>query len=1078
MTDCFTKLTCFLLLILLSACGPELPERVALAEGTLPETVDYNFHVRPILSDKCFACHGPDQENQQAGLRLDRAEDAYSALESGKGSAIVPKHPAKSEAFIRILSTDAEQVMPPPDSHLKLSAEEIAIIKKWIEQGAEYKPHWAFVPPEKPSLPKVQNELWIRQPIDHFVLDKLNRNGLIPAEVASKETLIRRATFDLTGLPPTLEEIDDFVNDTSTDAYGKLVDRLLNSPAYGERMAADWMDVARYADSDGYLDDKHRAFYPWRDWVINAFNQNMPYDQFISWQIAGDQIPNASKESTLATAFNRLHRKNSEAGIVFEEYRVEYVADRTNTLGKGILGLSLECARCHDHKYDPISQKDYYQLFGFFNSTFEIGSPVYGPGQVPGPALLLSTEKEDVEIEKVKAMIKGMEQKLQEQHKQDDKFRSWFAALDDTYSLEAEIEKATSAYYTFDEIEPTTKPQQFITHNLKSRQLPAQLIEPIQKEGAQGKALYVSDYNRIQLGDKIGWYDRTDDFSFQLYVKPDTVYHEAGILWHSEDLRLGMKGYSLHLADNKVQFVMAMSWPQNAIQVTTKDAIEARRWSQITVTYDGSSNAGGVSIFVDGEKQEVDIDYDNLYKSILFRPNIHTYGFRGMTLGARDKFIPFKQGGLDEVKVFNRQLSDIEVLYSFDKAKTKEILTNKASHEKTWRDHYFLIWDEGVARARQELKQVRDQENALISDIAEIMVMGDLPEPRSTFVLDRGSYDAQTEEVEPSTPTAVLPFDPAYPRNRYGLSQWLFQEDNPLTARVFVNRIWQMHFGKGIVRTSDDFGAQGSLPTHPELLDWLALYFMESDWDIKALHKMIVTSATYRQNSKITKDLLDKDPENLLLARGPRYRMPAEMIRDNALAVSGLLVQQEGGSSVYPYQPEGLWDVLTTKHWAYRYLQEDGDGLYRRSIYTIWKRQSPPPYMQIFDLDDRGDCEVNRRMSSTPLQALNLLNDPQFVEASRVLAERLLQTETEQDKRLEKLFRLLTGRKPDKAEKQMLAEFYQDELQHFTEQEEQALAYMSNGAQDWDRSLNTSEIAALGVVANSIMNTTEAFTKK
>lgn len=1078
MTDCFTKLTCFLLLFLLSACGPDLPENVALAEAALPEKVDYNFHVRPILSDKCFACHGPDAENQQAGLRLDRAENAYSTLESGKGKAIIPKQPGKSEAFIRILSTDAEQVMPPPDSHLKLSAEEIAIIKKWIEQGAEYKPHWAFVPPTKPALPKAEDEQWIKQPMDHFVLDKLNRSGLEPAELATKETLIRRVTFDLTGLPPTLDEIDEFVNNTAIDAYEKLVDRLLSSPAYGERMAAEWMDVARYADSDGYLDDKHRAFYPWRDWVINAFNQNMPYDQFISWQLAGDQIPNASKESTLATAFNRLHRKNSEAGIVFEEYRVEYVADRTNTLGKGILGLSLECARCHDHKYDPISQKDYYQLFGFFNSTFEIGSPVYGPSQVPGPALLLSTEKEDAEIEKLKTMIKGMEQKVEGQHRQNDKFQAWFARLDATYSLEPKIEQATTAYYTFDEIEPTEKPQQFISHNQKSRQLPAQLIEPIQKEGAKGKALYVSDYNRIQLGDKIGWYDRTDEFSFQLYVKPDTVYREAGILWHSEDLRLGLKGYSLHLADNKVQFVMAMSWPQNAIQVTTKASIEAKRWSQLTVTYDGSSKASGVSIFIDGEKQEVEIDYDNLYKSILFRPDIHTYGFRGMTLGARDKFIPFKEGGLDEVKVFDRRLSAIEVLHSYNPVRAREVLADKAAYEMKWRDHYFLVQDEGVAVAKQELKQVRDQENDLTSDITEIMVMGDLPEPRPTFVLDRGAYDAPTEKVEPSTPAAVLPFDKAYPKNRYGLSQWLFQKNHPLTARVFVNRIWQMHFGKGIVRTSDDFGAQGSLPTHPELLDWLAVYFIESDWDIKALHKMIVTSATYQQNSKVTPDLLEKDPENLLLARGPRYRMPAEMIRDNALAVSGLLVQQQGGASVYPYQPEGLWDVLTTKHWAYRYLQEDGDGLYRRSIYTIWKRQSPPPYMQIFDLDDRGDCEVNRRMSSTPLQALNLLNDPQFVEASRVLAERLLKTETEDSKRLEKLFRLLTGRQPDREERQMLEEFYQDELKHFTEQEGQAIAYMNNGAQDWDKRLKTSEIAALGVVANSIMNTTEAFTKK
>ncbi|NRB53822.1 MAG: DUF1553 domain-containing protein [Saprospiraceae bacterium] len=1078
MTRWLIKFCCFTILLLLASCGPDIPEEVRLAEASLPEMLDYNFHVRPILSDKCFACHGPDAENREAGLRLDRSEDAFKLLESGAGKAIVSKHPDKSEAYLRMISNDEELIMPPPESHLKLSAEEIAIIKRWIEQGAEYKPHWAFVPPVKHKLPKVEDKSWGQQPIDYFVLNKLESLGLAPSEAATKETLIRRVTFDLTGLPPTLEEIDDFVQDKSENAYEKVVDRLLASTAYGERMAADWMDVARYADSDGYLDDKHRAFYPWRDWVINAFNRNMPYDQFISWQIAGDQIPNASKESTLATAFNRLHKKNSEAGIVFEEYRVEYVADRTNTLGKGILGLSLECARCHDHKYDPISQKDYYQLFGFFNSTFEMGTPVYGPGQVPGPALLLSSEKEDMEIEEIKTMIKGLEEKVERQHSAKEGLQAWLAKIDSSYPIRKGIEEAMTAHYPFDKLEPTDNPKRFLSHLSENRNLPAELIEPIHKEGAKGMALYVSDYNRIKLGEKIGWYDRIDDFSFQLALRPDTVYEEVGILWHSEDLRLGLKGYSLHLKDNRLRFIMAMSWPQNSLQLTTKASIEPKKWSQVTVTYDGSSRAEGVAIFVDGQKQEVEIEYDNLYKSILFEPNIHTYGFKGITLGARDKFIPFKRGGLDEIKVFNRQLSALEVRQTHDPGQVRGILKDKESNLDLLRNHYFLVEDKAAEKARAELKLARAQENTLISEIQEIMVMGDLPAPRPTFVLNRGAYDAPAEQVEPSTPEAVLPFAEDLPRNRYGLSQWLFQEDNPLTARVFVNRIWQMHFGKGIVRTSDDFGAQGSLPSHPQLLDWLAIYFVEKDWDIKALHKMIVTSAAYQQTSKVTENLLDKDPENVLLSRAPRYRLPAEMIRDNALAVSGLLVQQSGGASVYPYQPEGLWDVLTTKHWAYRYLQEDGDGLYRRSIYTIWKRQSPPPYMQIFDVANRGDCEVNRTLSSTPLQALNLLNDPQFVEASRVLAERLFKTEVDQTKRLEKLFRLLTGRKPDGIERKMLEDFYQEELEHFTKEEDLALAFMDNGALDWDKTLNPSEVAALGIVANSIMNTTEAFTKK
>ena len=462
MNDWFKKYGYFLLLpLFISNCGYETAESSETNEIGIPQIVDYNFHVRPILSDKCFACHGPDAQNQKAELRLDRAEDAYKALNSGNGKAIVPGKPKKSEAYLRMISQDEDFVMPPPDSHLKLSSNEIAILEKWITQGAEYKPHWAFVSPEKKRLPKVKDPAWVKQPIDHFVLNQLENHHLPPSKVASKETLIRRVTFDLTGLPPSLKEIDDFVNDDSADAYEKVVDRLLSSTAYGERMAADWLDVARYADSDGYLDDKHREFSPWRDWMIEAFNRNMPYDQFITWQIAGDLMPKASKESTLATAFNRLHKKNSEAGIVFEEFRVEYVADRTNTLGKAILGLSLECARCHDHKYDPISQKEYYQLFGFFNSTFEIGSPVYGPGQVPGPSLLLSSAKEDQEIEEIKTMIARLEEKVEDKLTVKDGFQAWFSALNNPSAIEQKLEASLEAHYPFDEIKSTEKSREF-----------------------------------------------------------------------------------------------------------------------------------------------------------------------------------------------------------------------------------------------------------------------------------------------------------------------------------------------------------------------------------------------------------------------------------------------------------------------------------------------------------------------------------------------------------------------------------------------------------------------------------------
>ena len=976
-------------LLILNSCEVKKPEEVEIAYESLPQVIDYNFHVRPILSDKCFACHGPDAANRKANLRLDTQEGAFKALNSGTGKAINPGKPGKSEVYLRMISEDVMRMMPPPESHLKLTPEEIAVITKWIEQGAEYKPHWAFIPPGKGEEPTVKNDDWLKTPIDKFILARLEKEGLPPSKEASKETLIRRLSFDLTGLPPTLEEIQAFVDDQSPDAYERLVDRLLASKAYGERMAANWMDVARYADSDGYLDDKLRQFTPWRDWVIHAFNKNMPYDQFITWQLAGDQIPNKTKESTLATAFNRLHKKNSEAGINFEEYRVEYVADRANTLGKGIMGISLECARCHDHKYDPISQKNYYELFGFFNSTFEIGTPVYGPGLTAGPSLLLSTIEEEKKIDELREWINRLESEQEvNAQRTNSNYQSWSSKVS-TQEIEQSLSNALVASYSFDHVRPT-EDGEFSMVNEVDKKRNGILIEPILKEGIKGQGFFVSDYNTAFLGgdDKVGWYDRTDPFSIQFWLYPDTLYKEVGILWHSEELRLGTKGYSVELDSNRIQFIMARAWPHNAIDLTTKQALAPKEWTQVTLTYDGSSKSEGIRVYFNGKKQEVSVAFDHLSKSILYEPDVHTYGFSGLFVGMRDKYIPFKDGGIDEIKVFDRQLSDLEVLLSYT---PDQVLSKiKAKDAALLASHYALVVDEKAQEIRISLEKAREQENELISDIQEIMVMGDLPVPRPTYLLDRGSFDAPTEEVQPSTPESILPFDETYPRNRYGLTLWLFDEKNPLTSRVYVNRVWQMYFGQGLVKTSEDFGLQGSLPSHPQLLDWLASQFMDTGWDIKALHKMIVTSATYMQSSEVTPELLEKDPENILLARGARFRLPAEMIRDNALAVSGLLVNKQGGESVYPYQPEGLWDGLTTKTWAYKYLQDEGEGLYRRSLYTIWKRQAPPPSMQLFDIQNRGVCRVRRRPSSTPLQALVLLNDPQYVEASRVLAERLI----------------------------------------------------------------------------------------
>jgi hypothetical protein len=1065
--------------LLLSACAPEKPAEIIAAEESLPDKISYNFHVKPILSDRCFACHGPDEEKRGAGLRLDLAEHAYDELPENPGRhAIVAGDLGDSELYHRILSHDEEVMMPPPESNLSLTAEEKAILIKWIEEGAEYEPHWAFAPVQEPAIPPVQQQGWARNDIDHFILKKLQENALSPSGEADRETLIRRLSFDLTGLPPSLEEIDAFVQDTSADAYEKLADRLLASSSYGERMAAHWLDVARYADSDGYLDDKHRDFSPWRDWVIEAFNQNMPYDQFVTLQLAGDLLPDAGREEILPTAFNRLNKKNSEAGIVFEEYRLEYVADRTNTLGKAFLGISLECARCHDHKFDPISQEDYYSMFAFFNNTSEIGTPVYGPDQTPGPALLLGDEKTDTQIRALEEFIRKQSANLADLQN-DSEFESWYKKqqnLENT--LQRSLLQSLQAYYPLDNFTRLDDKKQQ-SANQRDAAKPATLNEAVIREGRQGKAFFISDYSAMALGEKVGWFGRDDPFSIDFWIYPDTTYAESNIFTHCEDFRLGLKGYSLYLRDNRLQFIMAHSWPQNALQVLSEEALPPKTWSRISLTYDGSSRAEGVSLYLNGQQLSVETEADNLYKGILYEPDIHTYGFRGLHWGMRDKMDPMINSGIDEIRVFDRQLSALEVAYLTQPEQSRAKLQNPSAAELAMvQDYYFNRHANQSQKAA--LRQKRTELTRLMNSIPEIMVIGDLPEGRKTYLLERGMYNQPAYEVEPDVPESIFPFpkDGSLPPNRLGLARWMFMEDNPLTARVIVNRIWQLHFGQGLSKTTEDLGNQGALPTHPELLDYLAVWLREHDWDIKALHKLIVTSATYRQSSRITPELLEQDPENSLLARAPRYRLTAEMIRDNALAVSDLLVDKIGGPSVYPYQPEGLWDELSNKSWRYPYLQKAGDGLYRRSIYTIWKRTSPPPSMLIFDLPQRGECTVRRIPTSTPLQALVLLNDPQYVEAARAVAEKVIKQESSLEKRLHSTFRLITGRAPQSLEMELLQDFYAEEYEKFENAPQDRKDFLQIGEMPADPGLDPNALAAMSVIANSIMNTDEATTRK
>jgi hypothetical protein len=737
------------------------------------DPVSYNFDIRPILSDKCYACHGPDAKKREAGLRLDVAESAYAKLKDGKGVAIFPGKPEQSELYKRITSVDPEYQMPTPESHLGLLNEnEIGLVKKWIEQGAKYEKHWAFTAPVLPAVPEVSDKDWSKNEIDRFVLQKMEGAGLAPNEEADKSHLLKRAALDLTGLPPTLEMQKKFEADGGDKAYEKIVDELLAQKTYGEKMAVYWLDVARYADSYGYQDDEYRTQWPWRDWLINAFNKNMSYDQFLSWQIAGDMLPNANKEQILATAFFRNHKYTEEGGVIPEEYRIEYNIDKTKTFSTGVLGLTVECAQCHDHKYDPISQEDYYRMFAFFNNSKE-------------------------------------------------------------------------------------------------------------------------------------------------------------------------KGF---------------------------------------------------------------------------------------------------EGDISQTKLAKNPVMTI----SDEEAKTLLSFINRP-----------------------------DTSRLMVS------VLGDLDTLRPTHILNRGVYDAPGRVVTASALPAVMKFDTLkLPQNRLGLAKWTTSKSNPLTARVFVNQIWQEFFGRGIVKSTGDFGMQGELPTNPALLDWLAVDFMNHGWDIKRLVKQIVTSATYRQSAKVTEEKLKADPDNIYLSRGPRYRLPAELVRDMVLSTSGLLNPKIGGPSVKPYQPKGLWEAATSGRGTLRTYQQDrGEALYRRGMYTFIKLTVPPPSMIIFDASNRDHCEIKRSKTNTPLQALVMLNDPTVLEASRVLAERLVVKSTDIETNIKTSFQRIVCRQPTDKELKLLTDYYNSELTMFTKDKKHAFRVLNVGEYPHEAKTNEVQAAALMRVINALYNMEETITK-
>ena len=1053
----------------LAGCGPSTstdPETLA----RLPETIDYNFHVKPLLSDRCYACHGPDDNARKADLRLHTEEGAKQAtLESG-GRAIVPGSLRRSQLYHRIYADDPDEVMPPAESNLTLSAVEKAMIARWIEQGAPWKPHWSFIPPDKPDLPTVTRTDWPAGGIDYFVLARLEREGLAPSSEASRETLIRRVSFDLTGLPPTLDEIDAFLADDSPDAYETVVDRLLASEAYGERMTVEWLDAARYADTGGYQSDRLRRMWPWRDWVIEAFNDNLPFDEFATWQLAGDLLPNATTEQRLATAFNRNHRQTEEGGSIDEEFRVEYVADRTNTTATTFLGLTAECARCHDHKYDPISQKEYYQLFSFFNNIDESGQTSFFTDAVPVPALLLSDEETERRLIDLTQQIAEKERALETSAAQArPAFDTWLSRQS-AVALPATPTPGPVAAYDFEQIVDDK------VSNRARRDRPGTTVyDPLIVPGRIGNAIAFDGENGLHF-DGVGAFSRTDPFTLSLWIKA-SEWRDWNVLVHRTRAALdaGSRGYELSMQQDRLVAGLTHMWSQNAIRIITDDGVPLNEWVHVAMTYDGSSRAAGVTLYVDGQQAAVTVVRDNLFKNNTYERDDAT-----LTMGYRFRDSGFKDGLIDDFQVFDRALTAIEIAQLSGSNPLPALLGKPAGAlTETEREHLFAYYlahhHEDDDRAQAELYALRQKQDETISPVPEIMVMQEMAAPRPAFVLRRGQYDDKGEQVFPDTPARIMPFPDDLPKNRLGLARWLVDPQNPLTARVAVNRYWQMYFGQGIVATPEDFGNQGALPTHPLLLDWLARTFIESGWDVKAMQKQIVMSATYRQSSAAPSALLARDPQNELLARGPSFRLSAEIIRDQALAASGLLVRALGGPGVKPYQPAGLWEEKS----GATYVQDTGEGLYRRSLYTFWKRTSPPPSMITFDAARRNQCVMRRQRTSTPMQALVLLNDPQFVEASRKIAERMLREGGETvDERIAFAFRLLTSRQPRPAEHDVLKTLYQEQLETFAQNRPAALALMEIGESDWDDHLDLTALAASTILANMLLNFDEAIIKR
>jgi len=1034
----------------------------AVAAEPLPERVEFNRDIRPILADSCYHCHGPDKTKREAKLRFDTREGLFGRHDDI--TIVLPGKPAASELYRRVTSQDADERMPPADSGLVLSDRQVAMLKRWIEQGASWQTHWSFIPARRPATPDVDNADWARNPIDRFVLARLEAAGLVPTPPANRSTLARRLSLDLTGLPPDPRLVDSFLADRRPGAWERLADRVLASPRLGEHLASRWLDAARYADTSGYQNDGPRTMWRWRDWVTAAFNANMPFDQFTIEQLAGDLLPDPTLDQRIATAFNRNHRGNSEGGVIAEEYQVEYVVDRVDTTATVWLGLTLKCARCHEHKYDPFSQREFYRVYAFFNNIPENGraikegnSPPYIKAPTPAQQQRLAElDRELVEVRRTALKLQPVIAMAQ---------RRWEAL--------SELKAFHPSQWTLTDGLVARFPLDGDARNTVSKAAAAETREgqPAWSTGRRAGAASFDGRRFLDAGNTgdFGYYDK---FSLVAWIRPERV-DRGTIISRMTDTEQA-DGYYLSLSDGHVQLNLIKRWLDDSIRVESTRKLTPGKWVHIAVSYDGSRLADGIRLYLDGKPVPLKVNFDFINQSFKSTEPLRIGGGGGPA----GRFT----GLIDDVGVYDRDLSAREMAMLAVPATVDRIVALPAAKRSPGESARLRAWylesraDAAHRRAVASMVTATRARRAFFESLPTVMVMHEMAPRKQTFVLTRGRYDRPGKPVTAGLPAALPPMPEGAPANRLGFARWLVDRDHPLTARVTVNRIWQGILGNGLVRTTEDFGSQGERPSHPLLLDWLATELVRTGWDTKALIKTIVTSATYRQASRVTPEQLERDPENRMLGRAPRYRLSAQVIRDQALAAAGLLTERLGGPSVRPYQPKGLWKEIASDT---DYNQSHGADLYRRSLYTYWKRTVMPPAMAAFDASSRETCTVRPSRTNTPLQALTLMNDATFVEAARVLAERVLAEAGPDDRgRLVRAFRLVTAREPTTAETSILLAGLARQRQQFQARPAAARQLAAVGEAPRNEQLDATEVAAWTTITGILLNLDETISRE